>query len=264
MAKKKKGDQTKQSVNKGKTKEDEGKDEKRNVDSDESTIMMTVDVPITEDLSQKRTGDHAEDRMNFFDDGVTPIDFVLVWETKDDSVTPTDFRRDKFFDYLKKSGIHMEQHNLEEKKENLHFMLISIPWEILCSFAEKLNMRAPIQIKPSKPLRLITEFIRTIPCFPEEDIPRKPQDVYTCPFQAHNISKYENIIPGKCKPSNIFFKYTKASDKGSFEEQHWRQQQGEADSASQKRLCAMLFEGADLFDSEFDAQVEKLLKDKKN
>ncbi|KAH1175750.1 hypothetical protein KIL84_022275 [Mauremys mutica] len=103
-------------------------------------------------------------RGNYFRDGQTKIDFVLVWEEK---VRPPQKRRGKvaaheargdrprgrhehwrrkFLDNLRNAGLLMEKEEMLSERKTIHYLKLSAPWDVLVFYAEELCLRAPLQV----------------------------------------------------------------------------------------------------------------------
>ena len=81
----------------------------------------------------------------YFNDGKTKIDFVLVWR-----VAPTveqsarDCQRRKIFNSkLQDEGLILEEEEMEDGK--MHFIKINAPWEVLTRYAEMLKFKMPMK-----------------------------------------------------------------------------------------------------------------------
>ncbi|XP_039360005.1 anoctamin-7-like [Mauremys reevesii] len=107
---------------------------------------------------------HVPELMgNYFRDGQTKIDFVLVWEEK---VRPPKKRRGKlaaheargdrprghhehwrrkFLNNLRNAGLLMEKEEMLSERKTIHYLKLSAPWDVLVFYAEELCLRAPLQ-----------------------------------------------------------------------------------------------------------------------
>ncbi|KAM9615708.1 LOW QUALITY PROTEIN: anoctamin-7 [Morphnus guianensis] len=143
---------------------------------------------------------------NVFSDGCTRIDFVLVWETvpwelsgQQDSRKNRDLQersatihktwRKKFLDELHAAGIHMENHMTRMEKEVVHYLLLSVPWSVLCYYAEALQLRVPLQALPRQTSNWSANVLQRlgIPNLMAQEVPNLPLDYYTCPFKANKL-----------------------------------------------------------------------------
>ncbi|KAG7242477.1 hypothetical protein INR49_021520, partial [Caranx melampygus] len=112
---------------------------------------------------------------NYFRDGRTKIDFVLVWEVRsrrkrrgkgkseapceeEGAVPPEESSRserrkaqlaqwrDKFIQNLTSVGLLMEKEETANEKKTIHFLKLSVPWDVMVYYAEELCLRAPLQV----------------------------------------------------------------------------------------------------------------------
>ncbi|XP_075056959.1 anoctamin-7 [Mixophyes fleayi] len=129
-----------------------------------------------------------EDRIHFFSNEKTQIDFVLVWKTNSDvHEEHKNERRQTYFENLKIIGVLLEQHSLQIKDLTVNFVLLSAPFTTLCHFAEEMSMRAPLQgIQQAEPIWLFPVFKRAF----TDNVPRDPPDLLTCPFRTRAFNRY--------------------------------------------------------------------------
>ncbi|XP_067675849.1 anoctamin-4-like isoform X8 [Haliotis asinina] len=83
----------------------------------------------------------------FFNDGTRRIDFVLAYKTNTGSnEEKRKKRREVFEENLRNEGLELE---VEEKKllkeDNLYFVKVHAPWEVLTRYAEIMSMKMPLQ-----------------------------------------------------------------------------------------------------------------------
>lgn len=112
--------------------------------------------------------------------------------------------RERFFANLKKAGLMLEEEVLSRsdindnessnrKVKSTHFIKISTPWPVLCSYAEKLKLRAPIkelcEDSASDWSEKIFKFLGVNNPF-YEYVPNKPLTYYTCTFTQSKIDKF--------------------------------------------------------------------------
>lgn len=79
----------------------------------------------------------------FLNDGERSIDFVMVWQSTDDQQEDElpSIKRSIFEENLKNEGLELEY----ESVENLHFVKIHVPIEVLRRYAEILKLRMPMK-----------------------------------------------------------------------------------------------------------------------
>ncbi|XP_059807932.1 anoctamin-7 [Hypanus sabinus] len=156
-------------------------------------------------------------RGNYFKDGITKIDFVLVWEVR--KTTPKKQRgqckyqemgkeekdvmkvnlldkhekwRNKFMKNLQNVGLLMEKDETVSEKKSIHYMKLSAPWDVLGYYAEELCMRAPLQAQPNPCLNSSEEILRKlgVPNILSEHVANRPVDYYTCAFRKSKLDKF--------------------------------------------------------------------------
>ncbi|XP_042199744.1 anoctamin-7 [Callorhinchus milii] len=150
-------------------------------------------------------GNYSPDHKgNYFRDGTTKVDFVLVWEVK--AKTQKDERaaakgsasqkhqkwKDKFVRNLQNAGLHMEQEETVTERKSICYLKLSAPWDVLVYYAEELCMRAPLQAQPNPSMNSSEEILRKlrIPNYLSEPVPNKPLDYYTCPFRRSKLQRF--------------------------------------------------------------------------
>uniref|UniRef100_A0AAQ5YLB3 Anoctamin n=1 Tax=Amphiprion ocellaris TaxID=80972 RepID=A0AAQ5YLB3_AMPOC len=143
----------------------------------------------------------------FFNDGVRRIDFILVYEDEDKK----DFekrhtfarrlrRREYFEASLMKMGVELEA-TPSVVDDKLTFLKIHMPWDVLCTYAEVLHIKLPIQVndlssRPS-PWRYLSWIAK--PFYPSEDLIRKETEFFTAPFEKDRLEYFY------VKDRDIFF-----------------------------------------------------------
>ncbi|XP_078138003.1 anoctamin-6 [Centroberyx gerrardi] len=143
----------------------------------------------------------------FFNDGVRRIDFVLVYEDEDKK----DFekrhtfhrrkrRREYFEASLMKMGMELEA-TRSVVDEKLMFVKVHMPWDVLCTYAEVLHIKLPIQPNdlssrpsPWRFLSCITKYF-----YPSEDLITKETEFFTAPFEKDRLEYFY------IKDQDVFF-----------------------------------------------------------
>ncbi|XP_065277392.1 anoctamin-7-like [Emys orbicularis] len=157
-------------------------------------------------------------RGNYFRDGQTKIDFVLVWEEKrrppkkrrgklashEGSREAAPEARDdrprghhehwkrKFLNNLRNAGLLMEKEETLSERKTIHYLKLSAPWDVLVYYAEELCMRAPLQAQPNPDRNSSAEVLQWL-CIPnalQQHVPNKPADYYTCAFRRSKLDKF--------------------------------------------------------------------------
>lgn len=132
-------------------------------------------------------GPQDDDRVNFFTDGKTQIDYVLVWKTRSDVTDKkSEDLRTKFFDYLGKHGLKMEEHCYQKTAKTIHFLLLSAPWTMRCYYAEAMSMKVPLKdCSETSQTRLYENIMRATLLF--ENVPRQPHETFNCDFKVSKL-----------------------------------------------------------------------------
>ncbi|XP_059142100.1 anoctamin-7-like isoform X2 [Physella acuta] len=146
-----------------------------------------------------------EDSGLYFNDGLRKIDFILVYEEQVEtkkSVSATEERikkwRQKFFNNLKKAGLHIEEEMVENDKKLITFIKLHAPWDVCCAYAESLSIRAPLQVVPDSKAHpnptsnWSSKFLETfhIPNMMDQVVPNMPLDYYTCQFKTSKLERF--------------------------------------------------------------------------
>ncbi|KAM9705278.1 anoctamin-6 [Menidia menidia] len=127
----------------------------------------------------------------FFNDGVRRIDFVLVYEDEDKkdfekrhTYKKRKMRREYFENSLMQMGMELEA-TPSVVDEKVIFVKVHMPWNELCTYAEVLHIKLPIQPNDlsSRPsmwrfLSCITKYF-----YPNEDLICKETEFFTAPFE---------------------------------------------------------------------------------
>ncbi|KAJ8373376.1 hypothetical protein AAFF_G00265640 [Aldrovandia affinis] len=120
----------------------------------------------------------------FFNDRKRRIDFVLVYE---DEKEESEKRRREYFEAsLMKMGLELEATRsvLDEK---VMFVKVHMPWDVLCTYAEVLHIKLPIQ--PND----LTTSSTTFNCFtkhlyPSPDLIPAEAEYFTAPFERSRLA----------------------------------------------------------------------------
>ncbi|KAM9334686.1 anoctamin-6 [Symphorus nematophorus] len=143
----------------------------------------------------------------FFNDGVRRIDFILVYEDedkKDFEKRHTFQRRKRRREYFEASLMKMGM-ELEATKsvidDKLFFVKVHMPWDVLCTYAEVLHIKLPIQpndlsSRPS-PWRIFSCITKHF--YPNEDLISKETEYFTAPFEKDRLDYFY------IKEKDVFF-----------------------------------------------------------
>ncbi|KAK1169164.1 anoctamin-6-like isoform X1 [Acipenser oxyrinchus oxyrinchus] len=131
----------------------------------------------------------------FFNDGERRIDFVLVYEDEDtkDFEKRHQFQRRKrqrqyFEESLMNTGLELEA-TKSVLNEKVVFVKGHTPWEVLCTYAEVMHIKMPIQLNDLK------SKTSAFNCFtklfsPSEDLIHPETEYFTAPFEKERISQF--------------------------------------------------------------------------
>uniref|UniRef100_A0A672T9Q3 Anoctamin n=1 Tax=Sinocyclocheilus grahami TaxID=75366 RepID=A0A672T9Q3_SINGR len=124
----------------------------------------------------------------FFNDGKRRIDFVLVYEDESKSASEkkgSQRRREFFEGSLMNMGVELEatQSVMDEK---LVYVKVHMPFEVLCTYAEVLHIKLPIQPNDLAPQSSAYNCF-THHFYPSEDVIAKEADFFTAPFQKDQL-----------------------------------------------------------------------------
>ncbi|KAK6488245.1 anoctamin-6-like isoform X1 [Huso huso] len=131
----------------------------------------------------------------FFNDGKRRIDFVLVYEDEDtkDFAKRHQFQRRKrrrqyFEESLMNTGLELEA-TKSVLNEKVVFVKGHTPWEVLCTYAEVMRIKMPIQLNDLK------SKTSAFNCFtklfsPSEDLIHPETEYFTAPFEKERISQF--------------------------------------------------------------------------
>ncbi|XP_057207186.1 anoctamin-7 isoform X1 [Triplophysa rosa] len=178
---------------------------KKNLVEDNATLIALSDQPEQTYGSMKMRA-APQENMNLFSDGVTRIDFVLVWEESVNplksaesdeeaaSSSPDTHRkwRTEFLSRLQTAGLHQETKEVVQGKTRTTYVLLSAPWNILCYYAEEISLRVPLQVVTT-PISNWSENVLDklhIPNIMAQDVPNLPLDYYTCQFRSNKLERF--------------------------------------------------------------------------
>ncbi|XP_028280912.1 anoctamin-6 [Parambassis ranga] len=134
----------------------------------------------------------------FFNDGVRRIDFILVYEDEDKKEFEkrhTSQRRKTRREYFEASLMNMKL-ELEATPSVIDdktiFVKVHMPWDVLCTYAEVLHIKLPIQPNdlsshPS-PWRFFSCITKHF--YPDESLIRKEADFFTAPFEKNRLEHF--------------------------------------------------------------------------
>ncbi|XP_031654174.1 anoctamin-6-like [Oncorhynchus kisutch] len=134
----------------------------------------------------------------FFNDGVRRIDFVLVYEDEDmkeidknRTFQKRKQRREYFEASLMKMGMELEAAR-SVVDEKLLFVKVHMPWDMLCTYAEVLHIKMPIQpndlCTTSSPFNFLSCITKHF--YPSEDLIAKETEYFTAPFEKDRLEYF--------------------------------------------------------------------------
>uniref|UniRef100_A0A3B5MCB9 Anoctamin n=1 Tax=Xiphophorus couchianus TaxID=32473 RepID=A0A3B5MCB9_9TELE len=116
--------------------------------------------------------------------------FVLVWEelrgaNENDTGNSATQRkwREQFLSRLRQVGL------LQEAKKRIRFILLSAPWRVLCYYAEEINLKVPLEVKPSHAAVLPLVDL-SLPNPLSQNVPNPPLEYYTCQFKSNKLERF--------------------------------------------------------------------------
>uniref|UniRef100_A0A8C7PI73 Anoctamin n=1 Tax=Oncorhynchus mykiss TaxID=8022 RepID=A0A8C7PI73_ONCMY len=127
----------------------------------------------------------------FFNDGVRRIDFVLVYEDEDMKEIDKNRTFQKRKASLMKMGMELEAAR-SVVDEKLLFVKVHMPWDVLCTYAEVLHIKLPIQPNDlsttSSPFNFLSCITRHF--YPSEDLIAKETEYFTAPFEKDRLEYF--------------------------------------------------------------------------
>ncbi|XP_051535730.1 anoctamin-7 [Myxocyprinus asiaticus] len=178
---------------------------KKNLVEDSTTLFALSDHP-EQTYGSTEMSAAPQENKNVFSDGVTHIDFVLVWEESVNPLKSADSEeesssssrdihrkwRTEFLSRLRTAGIHQEMKEVFQGKTKTTYVLLSATWNVLCYYAEEISLRVPLQVVTT-PISNWSEDILNklhIPNIMAQDVPNLPPDYYTCQFRTNKLERF--------------------------------------------------------------------------
>ncbi|NXL91930.1 ANO6 protein, partial [Alectura lathami] len=131
----------------------------------------------------------------FFSDGQRRIDFVLVYEDETKKVTHkrSDRKKQKRKRQVYESNLINNGLQLEATRsvldEKLIFVKVHAPWEVLCTYAEVMHIKLPLQPNDLKTREsAFNWFTRLFQV--DENIIKPEQEFFTAPFEMEHLSNF--------------------------------------------------------------------------
>ncbi|XP_056366419.1 anoctamin-6 [Oenanthe melanoleuca] len=182
----------------------EGEEEEED-DNDDGEIVLELNqviiptygsVPDQQNLHTPEWVDF-EDKPDslFFKDGQRRIDFVLVYEDEGKKMTHkrSDRKKQKRKRQVYESNLINNGLQLEATRsvldEKLIFVKVHAPWEVLCTYAEVMHIKLPLQHNDLKTrdsaFNWFSRLFRV-----DENIIKPEQEFFTAPFQKEHLSNF--------------------------------------------------------------------------
>nr|XP_034982419.1 anoctamin-6 isoform X3 [Zootoca vivipara] len=130
----------------------------------------------------------------YFNDGQRRIDFVLAYEDESKKEHKRSFHKKQmrkrlaYESNLINRGLQLEATS-SVVDEKLIFVKVHAPWELLCSFAEIMHIKLPLQPNDLKtrdsPFKWISRFFSV-----DENIIKPEQEFFTAPFENDRLSDF--------------------------------------------------------------------------
>ncbi|XP_036393347.1 anoctamin-7 [Megalops cyprinoides] len=180
---------------------------KKKGEGDDSATLIAMESQPDKNYGSLNVGGQMSTR-NVFSNGITQIDFVLVWEDSlthsspkdgqaEDKVSPAPHDahwkwRENFLSRLQAAGIQLEKRVVEEEKTQITYVLLSAPWSVLCYYAEEISLRVPLQVVPLDISNWTEKLLEklSIPNLMAQDVPNQPADFYTCQFRTNKLERF--------------------------------------------------------------------------
>ncbi|NXE89162.1 ANO6 protein, partial [Menura novaehollandiae] len=131
----------------------------------------------------------------FFKDGKRRIDFVLVYEDESKKITHkrSDRKKQKRKRQVYESNLINNGLQLEATRsvldEKLIFVKVHAPWDVLCTYAEVMHIKLPLQHNDLKTrdsaFNWFSRLFRV-----DENIIKPEQEFFTAPFQKEHLSNF--------------------------------------------------------------------------
>uniref|UniRef100_A0A8C7DFH7 Anoctamin n=1 Tax=Oncorhynchus kisutch TaxID=8019 RepID=A0A8C7DFH7_ONCKI len=126
----------------------------------------------------------------FFNDGVRRIDFVLVYEDEDMKEIDKNRTFQKRKEYVNLNVISYSLRGVVDEK--LLFVKVHMPWDMLCTYAEVLHIKMPIQpndlCTTSSPFNFLSCITKHF--YPSEDLIAKETEYFTAPFEKDRLEYF--------------------------------------------------------------------------
>ncbi|XP_030094281.2 anoctamin-6 isoform X1 [Serinus canaria] len=180
-------------------------EEEEDDDNDDGEIVLELNqviiptygtVPDQQNLHTPEWVDFDEKPDSlFFKDGQRRIDFVLVYEDESKKMTHrrSDRKKQKRKRQVYESNLINNGLQLEATRsvldEKLIFVKVHAPWEVLCTYAEVMHIKLPLQHNDLKTRKSAFNWFSRL-FRVDENIIKPEQEFFTAPFQKEHLSNF--------------------------------------------------------------------------
>ncbi|KAM7023139.1 anoctamin-6 isoform 2-T2 [Passerculus sandwichensis] len=185
--------------------EGEEEEEEEDDDNDDGEIVLELNqviiptygtVPDQQNLHTPEWVDFDDKPDSlFFKDGQRRIDFVLVYEDESKKMTHrrSDRKKQKRKRQVYESNLINNGLQLEATRsvldEKLIFVKVHAPWEVLCTYAEVMHIKLPLQHNDLKTRKSAFNWFSRL-FRVDENIIKPEQEFFTAPFQKEHLSNF--------------------------------------------------------------------------
>ncbi|XP_053362770.1 anoctamin-7 [Clarias gariepinus] len=179
---------------------------KKKGEVEDSTTLISLSVLPDHNYGSMGMGRSPQKDRNVFSDGVTCIDFVLVWEepVNQAKATEPEYKsientndnhskwRMEFLSRLQTAGLRQEMKEVVQGKTKTTYVLLSAPWNVLCYYAEEISLRVPLQVETSQESNWSERVLKKLHSqnILAQEVPNPPTDYYTCQFRSNKLERF--------------------------------------------------------------------------
>ncbi|XP_069620575.1 anoctamin-6 isoform X1 [Ranitomeya imitator] len=167
----------------------------------EQTILPTYGT-MQDDVPRVNTAEMVEFNQNseslFFNDDQRRIDYILVYEdelqkeqikhTKKNLLLKQKKKRQAYESGLMRNGLQLEA-TKSVSDDGLVFVKVHAPWEVLCTYAEVMHIKLPIQPNDLRQRSSAFNWFTKIFTI-SEDVIKPEREYFTAPFEKDRISNF--------------------------------------------------------------------------
>lgn len=170
-------------------------------DEMEQTIMPTYGT-MPDNLPRLHTAEMVPFNQNseslYFNDDQRRIDYILVYEdelvklqtknTKRNLLLKQQRKRQAYESNLMRNGVQLEATN-SVSHDGLVYVKVHAPWEVLCTYAEVMHIKLPIQPNDLRQRKSAFNWFTKIISV-SEDVIKPEQEFFTAPFEKDRLSDF--------------------------------------------------------------------------